>query len=116
MVATGEGGRVERIEIKPAQTELRYSWMIAVWGPRFTEHLHGHLAEVERLRADPNPGRRPQREVFVGDVIRSAIGAGLQVSSVSFPQGEALDVGTPESMVRAVRRYAGTVDPTTNDA
>lgn len=110
MVAADTGGRVERIEIKPAQSDLRYSWMIAVWGPRFTEHLHGHLAEVERLRAGPDPTLRPQREVFVGDVIRAAIARGLHVDSVAFPAGEALDVGTPASMVRAVRRYAAEVD------
>lgn len=106
MVATDAGGRVERVEIKPAQSGLRYSWMIAVWGPRFTEHLHRHLAEVERQRGGPDPARRPQREVYVGDVIVSAIAAGLHVDSVAFPEGSALDVGTPDNLVRATRRYS----------
>lgn len=110
MVATDEAGRVERIEIKPAQSALRYSWMIALWGPRFTEHLHRHLAEVELLRSSADPALRPQREVFVGDVLRSAIARGLHVDSVAFPEGEALDVGTPASLLRAVRRYAGEAD------
>jgi glucose-1-phosphate thymidylyltransferase len=108
MVATDAAGRVERVEIKPARTELRYSWMIAVWGPRFTEHLHARLAEIERQRADPDPARRPQREVFVGDVVQSAIAAGLHVDSVAFPEGSALDIGTPENLVCATRRYAAT--------
>lgn len=105
MVAVDAVGRVERIEVKPAQTTLHQSWMLAVWGPRFTEFLHAHLAEVERLRADPDPARRPQREVYVGDVVQAAITGGLHVDSVAFPDGSALDVGTPESLVRAVRRY-----------
>jgi hypothetical protein len=42
----------------------------------------------------------------VGDVITAAIAAGQHVNSVAFPEGSALDVGTPATMVRAVRRYA----------
>jgi glucose-1-phosphate thymidylyltransferase len=79
--------------------------MLCVWGPRFTEHLHAHLAEVERRRADPDPERRPKREVFVGDVIIAAIEAGMHVDSVAFPDGWALDVGTPASFARASRMF-----------
>jgi glucose-1-phosphate thymidylyltransferase len=84
--------------------------MLCVWGPAFTDHLHAYLAEVEGRRADPDPARRPQREVFVGDVIQAAIDRGMQVDSVAFPEGSALDVGTPANLVWAVRRYAGEGD------
>jgi glucose-1-phosphate thymidylyltransferase len=107
MVATDGAGRVTRIEIKPERTELRHSWMVCVWGPRFTEHLHGYLAEVERRRADPDPERRPRREVFVGDVIVAGMERGLLVDSVTFAEGGALDVGTPQSLALALRRYGG---------
>lgn len=103
MVATDADGRVTAIAVKPARSELRYCWMLCVWGPRFTEHLHSYLAEVERLRADADPARRPQREVYVGDVVMAAIERGMHVNSVPFPDGSALDVGTPENLVRAVR-------------
>lgn len=110
MVATDAAGRVERILVKPPQSDLRYSWMLCVWTPAFTEFLHAHLAEVEARRADPDPARRPQREIFVGDVIQAAIDSGMHVDSVAFPEGSALDVGTPGNLVRAVRHYAAEAD------
>lgn len=110
MVATGPRGRVERIVIKPPQSALAYCWMVAVWTPAFSEFLHAHLAEAERRRADPEPSRRPQREIFVGDVIQAAIDQGMHVDSVAFPEGSALDVGTPGNLVRAVRHYAAEAD------
>jgi glucose-1-phosphate thymidylyltransferase len=106
MVATDAAGRVRRIMVKPPQSDLAYSWMLCVWAPAFTEFLHAYLAEVEDRRADPDPARRPAREVFIGDVIQAAIDAGMHVDSVAFPDGSALDVGTPANLVRAVRHYA----------
>lgn len=105
MVATTPDGRAVQIEIKPTQTTLRFTWMIALWTPAFTEFLHAHLAEIEQRRADPDPTLGPQREVFVGDVIQAAITRGMFVDTLSFPEGSALDVGSPESLVRAVRHF-----------
>ena len=44
MVALGDGDRVVRIEVRPEKTELRWCWIVAVWGARFTEHLHAFVA------------------------------------------------------------------------
>lgn len=106
MVALDETGRVVRIDVKPLTSDLAYTWMLCVWAPEFTEFLHGYLAEVEAQRAAPDPDQRPRREVFVGDAIQAAIDAGMAVDAVLFPEGSALDVGTPGNLVRAVRRYA----------
>lgn len=106
MVAVDPDGRIARIDVKPPASDLAYTWMLCVWAPAFTEFLHAHLAEVELRRADPDPARRPQREVYVGDVIQAAIAQGMHVDSVAFPTGSALDVGTPGNLVRAVRHYA----------
>lgn len=105
MVATDVDGRVTAIEVKPERSELRFSWMLCVWGPRFTEHLHTYLADVERQREDSDPAQRPQREIYVGDALIAAIEGGMHVDSVLFPDGSALDVGTPGNLVRAVRSY-----------
>jgi len=107
MVELDEAGHVKQIVIKPPRSDLRYSWMICVWSPRFTEFLHTYLVEVERSRADPDPARRPQGEIFLGHVFQAAMRAGLLVSAVPFPEGTALDVGTPEHLRQAVWRYAG---------
>ena len=44
MVDTDSQGRVREIVIKPKQTDLRYTWVIAVWTPVFTRFMHDYLA------------------------------------------------------------------------
>ncbi|MBI1877691.1 MAG: dTDP-glucose pyrophosphorylase [Chloroflexi bacterium] len=82
--------------IKPPHTDLRYTWMIAVWTPVFTRFMHDHLAETVASAT-----RQP--ELFVGDVIQAAIRQGLPIQSVLFPNGQCLDVGLPENLVKASR-------------
>jgi glucose-1-phosphate thymidylyltransferase len=88
MVALDEDGCVARIDIKPPVTELRYSWVIAVWSPAFTRFMHG------RLSARPET----ERELYVGDVIREALEGGCKIESVLFPAGRFIDIGTPEAL------------------
>lgn len=96
MVEFDDKGRVQQIIIKPAQTDLRYTWMIAVWTPVFTEFMHHYLASVDATN---------QPELFIGDVIQTAIGQGMAVQSVLFPNGQCLDIGLPENLIKAVRDF-----------
>ena len=100
VVEKDSAGRIRRIVVKPKQTALRESWVMAVWGPAFTQFLHDHLA----AQAPPPAGPAGGEEAYVGHVLQAALEAGLRVESVSFPGGEFLDIGTPESLLRAVRR------------
>ena len=93
MVELDAHGALRRLEIKPATTDLRYTWILAVWTPTFTRFLHEHLP----TRADP-----ARCEVYVGDVIRSAMQAGMPINSVVFEAGEYIDIGTPDDLVRAI--------------
>ncbi len=90
-----DGRRVRRLVIKQPGSGLDYTWSIAVWSPRMSRFLHRFVARH---------GRRSGEEVYVGDVIRSAIDEGLVVEGVTFPAGSYLDVGTPEDLERAVRQ------------
>jgi glucose-1-phosphate thymidylyltransferase len=99
MVALDEAGRVSQIVIKPPQTQLRYTWIIAVWTPAFSRFMHDYLRATQ---PEQKPGFSP-KELFVGDVIQAAIEAGLQVGHVFFPNGRYLDIGTPDNLVKAVR-------------
>ena len=93
MVECDEKGRVRKIIIKPTSTFLQHSWIIAVWTPKFTEFMHKYLSSV----------RIPERqELFIGDVIQSAIDEGLEVDSVYFPDGSYVDIGTPQDLFKAV--------------
>ncbi|MBA2409552.1 MAG: dTDP-glucose pyrophosphorylase [Gammaproteobacteria bacterium] len=99
LVEFDDDGRVRRIIVKPRATELRFTWMTAVWTPVFSEFMHHHLAA--RLRLQPTPCR----ELFIGDVLQAAIDAGLSVEAECFATGRALDIGTPEELGEAIIAY-----------
>ncbi len=102
MVAFDDDGRVRQIVIKPPQTDLRYTWMIAVWTPDFTQFMHDYLIAHQVQTSSATP---PQRELFVGDVIQAALEQGMTVQTVLFPNGSCLDIGLPENLVKAVRNF-----------
>jgi glucose-1-phosphate thymidylyltransferase len=97
MVDLDDEGRIREIVIKPAQTDLRYAWCIAVWTPTFTHFMHAYLGDLQK------PGDR--RELYVGDVIQAAIDRDMRVEAVCFSDGVCLDIGTPDALLRAVRDY-----------
>ncbi len=88
---------VRRIVIKQAQTALRFTWSIAVWGPEFSRFLHDFVAAERAASAT---------ETYVGDVIQAAIDDGMEVIGERFDEGSFLDVGTPEDLRRAAARFA----------
>jgi glucose-1-phosphate thymidylyltransferase len=98
MVEVAGGGRVLRLEIKPPRSQLRHTWGLAVWTPAFTRFLHEHLAVL------PRPPARG--ELFVGDVIQAAIESGLRVEGIHLSDEPYIDIGTPENLALAVRRWA----------
>lgn len=103
MVELDGEGRVLGIVIKPRRTTLRYTWLIAAWGPRFTAFFHEHLTRRSVAREDHEAGER--RELYVGDVVAAGMEAGLQVESVRFEGSSYIDIGTPEDLREAVKRH-----------
>jgi glucose-1-phosphate thymidylyltransferase len=99
MVAFDPTGRVTHIIEKPPQSDLQYMWAIALWTPRFTQFLHEFVNTVV-----------PDRELPMGDVIQAGIAAGLQVEAETFPEGQFLDVGTPEDLMQAIHRFTPIAD------
>jgi glucose-1-phosphate thymidylyltransferase len=96
MVATDPDGRVRRIEIKPGRTELAHAWVAAAWAPVFSAYVHDFIA------AGRGDDRRS--ELYVGDVLQAAIDDGLHVDSVTFPDGDFSDIGTPEGLLSALQQ------------
>jgi glucose-1-phosphate thymidylyltransferase len=101
MVETGDDGRVLRIEMKPAATELTFGWHFAVWTPAFTEFLHRFLSseqtkhDMGRIRA---AGGDAGGDLAAGTVLQAALAEGIVVHSVSFPDGAPHDIGSPENL------------------
>ena len=93
IVKIGDNHRVERILIKPAETTLSQTWGIAVWSPPFTEFLHSFLGSHQH-------GAEMAPELFVGDVFRAAIEAGLNVQGIKVSTQPYVDIGTAEDLAR----------------
>lgn len=94
MVETGADGKVKRIVIKPATTDLKCTWGVAVWNPTFTQFMHDYLARHQHS-ASASP------ELFVGDIIQAAIQSGLTVRATPVSEQPYLDIGTPDDLERA---------------
>ena len=103
LVAFGPKGRIRKIEIKPAATNLKYTWLFAVWTNAFTRFLHDYVDQFKRLhRIDSIRNTTNDfSEVFLGDIFNAAIDADLHINHVCFKGAPYLDIGTPDNMQKA---------------
>lgn len=100
MVEFDGAGKLKDIVIKPEQTHLVYTWIMAAWSPLFTHFLHDSLTNKTASRSDKN-NATDTGELHIGDVVRDAIKAGIKTSYVTFDEGLFLDIGTPEDLGKA---------------
>lgn len=99
MVNVDRTGRVLGIVVKPATTDLCYTWGVALWTPEFTEFMHDYL-NVRKTSASTGP------ELSVGNVIQAAIDAGLRVEGIPVSKDPYLDVGTSEGLAHAMQNFS----------
>jgi glucose-1-phosphate thymidylyltransferase len=105
MVELDDEGFVHGIQIKPSQTSLKYTWILAVWTSVFTHFMHefviNHLKKANSEKDMAN--RIDRQEIFVGDVIQAAIDNNLNLNSLVFTKGSFIDIGTPDDLARAIQ-------------
>jgi glucose-1-phosphate thymidylyltransferase len=89
-------GRILAMTDKPAQPKAMNTWGCACWSPSFTQFMHDYLAWIAP----------PGSEVVLASVLRAAMADGLAVYGHFFPHGEYIDIGTPDDLVMAVRRFS----------
>jgi glucose-1-phosphate thymidylyltransferase len=104
MVDIDNLGCVKRVDVKPASTNLIYTWIIAAWTPVFTRYMHNYVAEQKaKLKTDyPSQFGMNYKELHLGHVIDSAIHNGIQIGTVIFPKGTYLDIGSPKNLQKAL--------------
>jgi len=95
MVAVDDEARVLDIQIKPANTELSLTWILAVWRPTFSACLQDMLSDDKWIE------QFQQTEAHLGSAFLAAMAKGLRIDAVAFPDGQSLDIGTPEDYERA---------------
>jgi len=93
MLEMDADNRIRKIHIKPSETLLRYTWIMAVWTPRFSLFLHHFLKQSSFTS---------HKELYLGDVIQAAIEDDLSVDTHIFHTGKYIDIGTPEDLQKAV--------------
>ena len=89
-------GLVSEINLRPSTSSLRYTWGIAVWGPNFTEFLHGYVADNKTNAAQGV-------ELSAGHAIKAAIEARLTVEALVLDEEPYLDIGTPGDLLLAMK-------------
>lgn len=84
-------GRVSEVLDKPASTDLRNSWSMAIWGERFSHLLDAAVKE--------------NSSQTLGAIFQQAKDAGLKVLAAWFPDGAFYDVGTPKGLAEALPQF-----------
>jgi len=100
MVKINPEGRVRGFQIKPSQTTLRYTWIIAVWNQKFTHFLHEYVS-IESERCRKNSAIKKDtivEELSMTQAYQGALKKGLQIDSVTFEEGSFVDIGSPENL------------------
>ena len=100
VVERAPDGSVQAIHVKPSDSPLRTAWMCAAWRPAFTHWMHNHLSGL--LSDSAQKATLNTREYHMGHLFQDALSDGLTLQSVYVPEGHFLDIGTPESLHRAM--------------
>jgi glucose-1-phosphate thymidylyltransferase len=100
MVDFDTTGRVHTIIEKVKECNLSYMWGMAVWTPAFTEFLH---KKIECFKTKDNLPELP--ELKLSDVFQDGIDNGLHIEAEILPDASYIDIGTPEDLVHAVRKF-----------
>ena len=96
IVSCDEDGNVREIAAKPGVGFDGWTWIVACWSPRVTQFLHQYLQQIEEQERPQGP-----RELYVADILNAAIDEGLAIHGLKFPDGDAIDIGTPDDLSRA---------------
>ncbi len=97
-------GHVKLLIPGPTVADVDFTWNIAIWTPTFTKFLHMYLNESQGMSRQQTT--MPKPEVTMGVVLKAALDQGLRLEVVRFAEDWYLDIGTPDNLVKAVRRFS----------
>lgn len=83
-------GTINEVLDKPRKTDLRNTWALAAWSPRFFDLAH-QVAGFEGGGAIP-----------IGNVFDMAVKKGMKCKAIFFEHGSFVDIGTTEGLSRMV--------------
>ena len=103
MIEFDKNGHIKAINIKSDSTNHLYTWIIAVWNSGFTEFLHEYVLDRKKVlkRNKPHNDKENNKELFISEVIQAGILKNLKSDYVIFKEGDYIDIGTSEDLVKA---------------
>ncbi len=106
MIEFKQDGTISSIIIKQNRPDLKYSWFITIWKPAFTEYMNRYLGLF--LKKHPEGHFTAEdgktREIYVGDVIQSALSDGMKTDYHLFAEGNYIDIGTKEDLQKFISK------------
>jgi glucose-1-phosphate thymidylyltransferase len=103
MVTLGQDGRLERIQTDPESIDRGYTWIIAAWTPQFTHFLNNYITSRQRSGNENKTDASNFNELFMGDIFQIALENDISTEVVHFPEGNFLDIGNPENLIKIIR-------------
>jgi glucose-1-phosphate thymidylyltransferase len=104
MVELDDKGEICSIHIKPEQTTLKYTWIMAVWRSEFTLFLHDFVRHhYQKISRGAGSSWDLVNELYLGHIIQKAMDEGINVDKVIFEKYNYIDIGTPEDLQLALR-------------
>ena len=102
LVDFDSGGQVFGFQIKPSQTTLQYTWVIAVWNSKFTLFLHEYVSNEAKNFGEGGPKTKGLmvEEVSMTQAFQVALQTGLEIDSITFEKGSFMDIGSPENLAK----------------
>lgn len=84
---------VQNISVKPYDSNLKYTWVCAVWRPSFSDYMHSFVSNRKSV----------DKEVYMGDIFQGAIDEEkFKIGGIPFEDGKFIDIGTPDDLNRAM--------------
>jgi len=104
LVELDNRGGIKNILVKPGDCGLKYTWINAVWSPRFSHFMHKFVADKlsEFKKVDIGAHNNSMSEIYISAVIQEALQQGFTIEGVICPDGKCLDIGTPADLARVV--------------
>jgi glucose-1-phosphate thymidylyltransferase len=104
MIEFKKDGTIRSIIVKQNRPDLKYSWFIAMWKPAFTGYMNRYLDLFLRKHPDGQFTAEggTTREIYVGDIIRSALSEGMKTDYHLFADGSYIDIGTKDDWQRFI--------------